>query len=127
MLPILGLAPPILATEVIPLQAVEPSMWWIVERSPLGWIESFSLDSQQQRVNVVVSSDRWNPADYLQRFSFLRRLGQEAQKNGYGVLLVNSRQQKLGEYKLQGQGWAIEPDTLGAFPFRRDTGRVRRP
>jgi len=98
-------------------------MWWIVERSPVGWVESFSIDAPQQRVNVIVSSDRWNPADYLERFSFLRRLGQEAQRSGYGVLLLNSQQKKLAEYQLQGQGWKIQPETLGAFPFRPNTGR----
>jgi hypothetical protein len=117
MLPLFGLSLP------IPLQPVQPSMWWIVERSPVGWVESFSIDAPQQRVNVIVSSDRWNLADYLQRLSFLRQLGQEAQKSGYGVLLVNSRQERLAEYKIQGQGWAIEPDSLGALPFRQDTGR----
>ncbi len=127
MFPLFALPLPIILAETIPLQPVEPSMWWMVERSPVGWVESFTIDAPQQRVKVIVSSDRWNPADYLQRFSFLRRLGQEAQKSGYGVLLVNSRQEKLAEYKLQGQGWVIEPDTLGAFPFRRDTGRVRQP
>lgn len=119
MLPLFGLSLP------IPLQPVQPSMWWIVERSPVGWVETFTIDASQQRVNVLVSSDRWNSADYLERFSFLRRLGQEAQKNGYGVILVNSRQEKLAEYQLQGQGWKMEPESLGAFPFRRDTGRVR--
>jgi hypothetical protein len=119
MFPLFGLSLP------IPLQPVEPSMWWIVERSPVGWVESFNIDASQQRVKVIVSSDRWNSADYLERFSFLRRLGQEAQRSSYGVLLVNTRQEKLAEYKLWGQGWVMEPDTLGALPFRRDTGRRR--
>ncbi len=117
---------PIVVAETIPLQPVEPSMWWIVERSPVGWVESFTIDAPQQRVKVIVSSDRWNSADYLERFSFLRRLGQEAQRSGYGVLLVNRRQEKLAEYRIQGQGWVMEPDSLGALPFRRDTGRQRR-
>jgi hypothetical protein len=107
--------------EPIPLEPITPSMWWIIERSPQGWVESFSIDRTQKLVKVIITPALWNRADYLQRFALLRQLGQEAQKSGYGVILFNPRQQTLAEYQISNGSWQFTPPSLGAFPFRRDT------
>jgi hypothetical protein len=107
--------------QSIPAEPVQPSMWWIIDRSPVGWIQSFTVDEINRKVNIRLVVPQWNQANYIQRFAFLRRLGQEAQKSGYGVLLENDRQETLGEYQISNGAWRYLPPNLGAFPFRRDT------
>ncbi|MFN3925769.1 MAG: hypothetical protein ACK4QL_00270 [Pseudanabaenaceae cyanobacterium] len=109
--------------EVIPLEPVSPSMWWIVERSPLGWVRTFSVDYNNKSVKLVLETSLWNRADYLERFSLVRRLGLEAQKVGYSLVLVDDRDRVLVKYQSVNGNWQITPANLGAFPFRSDTGR----
>ena len=67
---------------------------------------------------VTVNINRWATSDYLTRFSFLFKLGTEAQKQNFNVLLHNRRDQKIAEYIVQEERWRIEPVALGTGFFR---------
>ena len=102
----------------IPQQLVEPSLWWKTQRLEEGWVEKITIDPETKKVIVMVNTTRWAASDYLTRFSFLFKLGTEAQKQNFNVLLHNRRDQKLAEYSIQEERWRIDPTSLGAEPFR---------
>lgn len=102
----------------IPQQLVEPSLWWKTQRLEEGWVEKITIDPETKKAIVTVNTTRWAASDYLTRFSFLFKLGTEAQKQNFNVLLHNRRDQKLAEYSTQEERWRIDPTSLGAEPFR---------
>lgn len=108
----------------IPQQLVEPSLWWKSQRLEAGWVEAINIDQESRKAIVTVNPTRWGASDYLQRFSFLFKLGTEAQKQNFNVILHNRRSQKLAEYSSQEDIWRIEPTSLGAEPFRVNAPQV---
>jgi hypothetical protein len=102
----------------IPLEPVRPSLWWMVQRLEDGWVDDLIVDFEAKKVVITVNRSRWVAADYLRRYEFLNKLGITAQQETYGVLLQDNRQNKLAEYGLIGDRWQMEPQSLGAVPFR---------
>ena len=102
----------------IPQAPVEPSLWWKTQRLPEGWVENIAINSEAKQAIVTININRWAASDYLQRFSFLFKLGTEAQKQNFNVLLHNRRDQKIAEYSTIEERWRIDPKSLGAEPFR---------
>ena len=102
----------------IPQQLVEPSLWWKSQRLETGWVEKIKLDPNTRQAIVTINTARWSASDYLTRFSFLFKLGTEAQKQNINVALHNRRDQKLAEYSTEEERWRIDPTSLGAEPFR---------
>ncbi len=103
---------------IIPQSPVEPSLWWKTQRLQEGWVENIAINSDTKQAIVIINMNRWIASDYLQRFSFLFKLGTEAQKQNFNVRLHNRRNQKIAEYSTQQLGWTIDPTSLGAQPFR---------
>jgi hypothetical protein len=108
------------AEEVItiPQAPVEPSLWWKTQRLQEGWVENIEIDAEAKQAIVTINTTRWIASDYLQRFSFLFKLGTEAQKQNFTVMLHNRRDQKIAEYSTIEERWRIDPKSLGAEPFR---------
>ena len=108
------------AEEVItiPQAPVEPSLWWKTQRLQEGWVENIQIDAEAKKAIVTINTTRWIASDYLQRFSFLFKLGTEAQKQNFNVMLHNRRDQKIAEYSTIEERWRIDPKSLGAEPFR---------
>jgi len=108
------------AEEVItiPQAPVEPSLWWKTQRLQEGWVENIEIDAEAKQAIVTINTTRWIASDYLQRFSFLFKLGTEAQKQNFNVMLHNRRDQKIAEYSTIEERWRIDPKSLGAEPFR---------
>ncbi|MBD2175487.1 hypothetical protein H6F42_00975 [Pseudanabaena sp. FACHB-1998] len=102
----------------IPQQLVEPSLWWKSQRLEEGWVEGINIEPETRKAIITVNTTRWGASDYLKRFSFLFKLGTEAQKQNFNVVLHNRRSQKLAEYSSLAEAWHIEPKSLGAEPFR---------
>ena len=102
----------------IPQQLVEPSLWWKSQRLDAGWVEKIKIDPDARQAIVTINTTRWSASDYLTRFSFLFKLGTEAQKQNFNVALHNRRDQKLAEYSTQEERWRIDPTSLGTEPFR---------
>jgi len=102
----------------IPQSPVEPSLWWKAQRLQAGWVDNIVIKPETRQAIVKINTTRWGASDYLQRFSFLFKLGTEAQKHNFNVLLYNRRDQKIAEYSTIEAGWRIDPTSLGAEPFR---------
>ena len=106
------------AMTMIPQQPVEPSLWWKKERLEEGWVDTIQVDAEAKQVIVIINPNRWLAADYLQRFSFLFKLGTEARSQNFNLILHNRRAEKIAEYSTQAERWRIDPKSLGAEPFR---------
>jgi hypothetical protein len=123
---IVAIAPIFLANQAaiaeekvtIPQAPVEPSLWWKSQRLQEGWVENIAIDPSLKKAIVTINTTRWTASDYLQRFSFLFKLGTEAQKQNFDLVLHNRRDQKIAEYSTQEDRWRIDPKSLGAEPFR---------
>ena len=105
-------------TSSVPQTPVEPSLWWKTQRLQEGWVESIEIDPDVKQAIVTINTTRWLASDYLQRFSFLFKLGTEAQKQNFNLVLHNRRAQKIAEYSTIEERWRIDPKSLGADPFR---------
>jgi hypothetical protein len=102
----------------IPQQLVEPSLWWKSQRLYEGWVENIVINQDARKAIVTINGTRWAASDYLARFTFLFKLGTEARKQNFDVLLHNRRDEQLAEFTTQDQHWRIDPTSLGAEPFR---------
>ncbi len=107
--------------ESIPLDKANPSLWWIKERleqNDQPWIDKIMIGDK--KVRVVVISNLWIKANYLDRFSFLYKLGQEAQMlpQTYVVELTDRRNNVLGTYSVINQKWNIVSEQMDNNPFR---------
>ncbi len=102
----------------IPQQPIEPSLWWKIDRLSISWVDDVTIDEAAKRAIITINSSRWGALDYIQRFSFLFKLGVEAQKQNFNVLLLDRRLQKVAEYSNGSDSWQMTPQTLGADPFR---------
>jgi len=98
-----------------------PSLWWIkdrLEQLDQPWIEKIMVD--EKKVRVVVTSSLWIKANYLDRFSFLYKLGEEAQMlpQTYLVELTDRRNNVLGTYSIVNRKWRIASEQMENNPFR---------
>lgn len=125
--PWLGWGQQAIAEEVtIPQEPVQPSLWWKSQRLQEGWVEKIDIDAEAKKAIVTVNISRWLSSDYLTRFSFLFKLGTEAQRQNFDLVLHNQRDQQIAEYSNQENYWRIEPTSLGAEPFRVNAPSVLR-
>ena len=87
-----AIANPAIAEEPIniPQSPLEPSLWWKVQRLQEGWVDNISINPDKKQAIVKINTSRWIASDYLQRFSFLFKLGTEAQKQNFNVLRMSS-------------------------------------
>jgi hypothetical protein len=102
----------------IPQQPVEPSLWWKLDRLAISWVDDVTIDAKTRQAIITINSSRWRSLDYVQRFSFLFKVGVEAQKQNFNLLLLDRRLQKVAEYSYSQDFWQMTPETLGADPFR---------
>ena len=102
----------------IPQQPVEPSLWWKIDRLAISWVDNVTIDEASKQAIITINSSRWGSLDYVQRFSYLFKLGIEAQKQNFNVLLLDRRSQKVAEYSNLLDSWQMTPQSLGADPFR---------
>lgn len=102
----------------IPLEPVQPSLWWVSERVDEGLVESLSIDVNNRIVKIVVNPNVWDLADYVKRYSFLQRLANVALDRDYGILLQDRRQRTLAGFFQESGTWRVVPANLGATPFR---------
>jgi hypothetical protein len=106
------------AQVTIPLEPVQPSLWWVSERVDEGLVENLSIDFDNRIVKITVNPNVWDLADYMKRYSFLQRLSNTAFEHEYGIVLQDRRQRTLAEYLEESGAWRIAPANLGATPFR---------
>jgi hypothetical protein len=105
-------------SSAIPLEPVQPSLWWVSERVDEGLVESLTIDPNLRVVRIVVNLNVWDASDYVKRYSFMQRLGSKALERKYGIVLKDRRQRTLAEFSEESGTWAMEPANLGASPFR---------
>ena len=74
----------------------------------------------EKKVRIVVLSNLWIKANYLDRFSFLYKVGQEAQMlpQTYIVELTDRRNNILGTYSIVNHKWNIASEQMENNPFR---------
>lgn len=118
---------PLNAQVTVPQEPVQPSLWWKLERLPVGWVENITIDAETKQAIVTINPNRWGTSDYLQRFSFLFKLGAEAQRQNFNLLLLDRRSQRLAEYAFTSSLWQIAPQYLGAEPFRFHSSTFSQP
>ncbi len=103
----------------IPQQPVEPSLWWKIDRlEAINLVDNVVIDEAARQAIITINSSRWGSLDYLKRFSFVFKLGLEAQKRNFNVMLLDRRSQKVAEYSYSLNSWQMTPQGLGADPFR---------
>lgn len=102
----------------VPLEPVQPSLWWASERVDEGLVESLTIDPNLRVVRILVNLSVWDAADYIKRYSFMQRLSSSAIARNYGIVLQDRRQRTLAEFSEESGTWAMEPGNLGATPFR---------
>jgi len=107
--------------DSIPITKANPSLWWIKERleqNDQPWIEKIMIG--EKKVRIVVLSNLWIKANYLDRFSFLYKVGQEAQMlpQTYIVELTDRRNNILGTYSIVNRKWNIASEQMENNPFR---------
>jgi hypothetical protein len=113
-----GLPFPIAAQTPIPLQPVQPSLWWAVERFGQNLVEDLRLDPANQTVEIEVNEGVWSTWDYLKRYALIEQLGRVAIAENFGIQILDGRKNILVEY-LQIDGyWQAQPLLLGANPYR---------
>ncbi|WP_019499063.1 hypothetical protein [Pseudanabaena sp. PCC 6802] len=102
----------------VPIEPVQPSLWWASERVDEGLVEGLTIDPNLRVVRIVVNLSVWDAADYIKRYSFMQRLGNSAIDRNYGIVLKDRRQRTLAEFSNESGTWAMEPANLDATPFR---------
>jgi hypothetical protein len=68
----------IAAQTPIPLQPVQPSLWWAVERFGQNLVEDLRLDPVNQTVEIEINEGVWSTWDYLKRYALIEQLGRVA-------------------------------------------------
>jgi hypothetical protein len=109
-------------SSAIPLEPIQPSLWWVSDRVDEGLVESLTIDPNLRVVRIVVNLSVWDAADYVKRYSFMQRLGSSAIDRNYGIVLKDRRQRTLAEFSEESGSWTMEPANLGATTFRANLG-----
>ncbi|RCJ25619.1 hypothetical protein A6770_27470 [Nostoc minutum NIES-26] len=100
----------ITANTIDPKGLTVPSLWWAQENSENklldNWIAYPLSEKEARRVDLIVNQQIWSLLSYLERYSFVNRLGSLARKDGYNVRIFNYQQELLATYTCNFQ---IEP------------------
>ncbi len=79
-----------------------PSLWWAKDNSEKklldNWIAYPASGRESARVDLIVNQQIWSLLDYLERYDFVNRLGNNARTYGYNVRVFNYQQELLGTY-----------------------------
>jgi hypothetical protein len=79
-----------------------PSLWWAKENSENklldNWIAYPTSRQEPGRVDLIVNQQIWSLLNYLERYSFVNRLGSQVRKEGYNVRVFNYQQDMLATY-----------------------------
>ncbi len=79
-----------------------PSLWWVKENFDNklldNWIAYPTVGNQPARVDLVVNQRIWSLLDYLDRYSFVNRLGTVARNYGYNIRVFNYQKERLASY-----------------------------
>ncbi len=79
-----------------------PSLWWAQENSENklldNWIAYPASEQEPGRVDLIVNQQIWSLLNYLERYSFVNRLGSQVRKEGYNVRVFNYQQDMLATY-----------------------------
>ena len=92
----------ITANTVLQEKLTVPSLWWAQEQSENklldNWIAYPASNSQAGRVDLIVNEQIWNVLDYLERYSFVNRLGSVARGYGYNIRVFSYEKEPLATY-----------------------------
>ncbi|MEM7716304.1 MAG: hypothetical protein AAF349_22495 [Cyanobacteria bacterium P01_A01_bin.68] len=92
----------ITANTVFQKKLTVPSLWWAQEQSEKklldNWIAYPAKNSQPGRVDLIVNEQIWNVLDYLERYSFVNRLGSVARGYGYNIRVFSYEKEPLATY-----------------------------
>ncbi|MEM9925511.1 MAG: hypothetical protein AAF915_17465 [Cyanobacteria bacterium P01_D01_bin.50] len=92
----------ITANTVLQEQITVPSLWWAQEQSENklldNWIAYPASNAQAGRVDLIVNEQIWNVLDYLERYSFVNRLGNVARGYGYNIRVFSYEKEPLATY-----------------------------
>jgi hypothetical protein len=92
----------ITANTIDPKGLTVPSLWWAQENSETklldNWIAYPASAKEASRVDLIVNQQIWSLLSYLERYSFVNRLGSLARKDGYNVRIFNYQQELLATY-----------------------------
>ncbi len=79
-----------------------PSLWWAQENSENklldNWIAYPASEQEPSRVDLIVNQQIWSLLNYLERYSFVNRLGSQVRKEGYNVRVFNYQKDMLATY-----------------------------
>jgi hypothetical protein len=79
-----------------------PSLWWAKENSENklldNWIAYPSTQGEPARVDLIVNQQIWTLLDYLERYEFVNRVGNDIRNYGYNLRVFNYQQEFLGSY-----------------------------
>ncbi|MBD2593663.1 hypothetical protein BCD64_22720 [Nostoc sp. MBR 210] len=92
----------ITANTINPQGLTTPSLWLAQANSESklldNWIAYPATATTPGRVDVIVNQQVWSILDYLERYSFVNRLGNVARKDVYNLRVFNYQQELLGSY-----------------------------
>lgn len=111
----------LVAQPLVPLQPVQPSPWWAVERFGQNLIESAQPEAATQRLNITVNESVWSTWDYLKRYALVQNLGRVAIAHDYSLYILGSRKNLLMAYVKVNGVWQMQPPSLGANPYRYES------
>ncbi|WGV24851.1 hypothetical protein [Halotia branconii] len=79
-----------------------PSLWWAQENSENklldNWIAYPPSGQEPGRVDLIVNQQIWSLLNYLERYSFVNRLGSQVRKEDYNVRVFNYQKDMLATY-----------------------------
>ena len=92
----------ITANTINPRKLTTPSLWWAKENTEDklldNWIAHPASAQESGRVDLIVNQQIWSLLTYLERYSFVNRLGSLARKDGYNIRVFNYQQDLLATY-----------------------------
>ncbi|MBU7584111.1 MAG: hypothetical protein KAF91_14565 [Nostoc sp. TH1S01] len=90
------------ANTINPQGLTTPSLWLAQANSENklldNWIAYPAKATIPGRVDAIVNQQVWSILDYLERYSFVNRLGNVARKDFYNLRVFNYQQELLGSY-----------------------------
>lgn len=90
------------ANTIDPRKLTTPSLWWAKANSEEklldNWLAYQASQTESARVDLIVNQQVWSLLSYLERYSFVNRLGSLAQKDGYNIRVFNYQQDLLATY-----------------------------
>ncbi|MCC5635854.1 hypothetical protein LC593_08295 [Nostoc sp. CHAB 5844] len=92
----------ITANTISPQGLTTPSLWLAKANSEDklldNWIAYPASVTAPGRVDAIVNQQVWSILDYLERYSFINRLGSVARKDVYNLRVFNYQQELLASY-----------------------------